>query len=294
MGGIETCPGPCDVRSLQGSLNNFASPARPAAVYKRGQRVTIKYQRNNHGPGGFVRHSLVPIDKMMDKNVHAKLAFHFGCWGGNPKAAKPSELGRDSQGFSLVGGDGALHTLPISYYTTSIVIPPVVPDGKYVLGWTWYGGIGGSIKGNQPANPNPKGLFADYWSCSFVEIRGGDALKQKYAPVFKPEYQQHWKGGCYSANDRPGVCVYEPCRTPGKIQKPKEFQGRTPKALTPADFRSSGSLAIPTPVPERLVITPARKALTDCENRLSGPLAGKKTDTLKNVLISLYNCREKL
>lgn len=293
MGGIEECPGPCDVRPIQGR-SPFTSPQRPAAVYKRGQRVTIKYQRNNHGPGGFVRHTLVPINKMMDKKAHENNAFHFGCWGADPVAAKPSEMGRDTLGFSLVGGDGKLHNLPISYYTTVITIPPVVPDGKYVLGWTWYGGIGGSIHKNLPRNPNPQGHFADYWSCSFVEIRGGEPVKQKYTPVFVPAYQKYWRGGCYSMNDRPGVCIYEPCRNKGSIMKPKEFQGKTPQPLTPQNFKGSGLMAIPTPVPESNVKTTALKALSTCEKKIAVPLTGKKTDTLKNVLISLFMCRKKL
>lgn len=62
--------------------------------------------------------SLVPVDKMMNKVTHEENAFHYSCWGANPVRAKPNERGRNELGFSMVGGDGKLHNLPVSYYTT--------------------------------------------------------------------------------------------------------------------------------------------------------------------------------
>lgn len=235
--------------------------------------VTIKYQRNNHGPGGFVRHTLVPLAKMMDKEAHARNAFHWGCWGANAAVAKKNELGRDKWGFSLVGGDGKLHNGKIGYYYNNVTIPPVVPDGVYVLGWVWYGGMGGSMKQNTLEKPHPVGLFADYWSCSFVEIKGGVPLKSLYKPMFVNDLKAVWKEGCNAANDAPGMCTYEPCVVPGRQQKPREFKnGKSPGPLTPEDFRTSSPDAragrrftMPTPVPYN--------------------------ETLRKALITVYSCR---
>lgn len=42
---VETCPGPCDMRPIEGNWGvHFDSPDKPAAVYRRGQRVTIRYR----------------------------------------------------------------------------------------------------------------------------------------------------------------------------------------------------------------------------------------------------------
>lgn len=270
-GGIELCPGPCDVRAIQPGLPVVTSPKKPAAVYKRGQNTLIKYQRNNHGPGGFVRYSLVPLDKMMDKESHARNAFHFGCWGENAADAKTMELGRDAWGFSLVGGDGKLHDGPIGFYYSNITIPQVVPDGLYVLGWVWYGGMGGGMKENKPDNPYPIGLFADYWSCSFVEISGGP-VKMLYTPVFKNDLQSFWPEGCNAHADAPGQCKYEPCRKQGRKQEPKEFKGgKTPKPLKASFFtsptdrfsRRNDGFVAPTPVPYENVL---KDALVDIYN----------------------------
>lgn len=202
----------------------------------------------------------------MDKKTHARNAFHFGCWGENAGVAKPNELDRDEWGFSLVGSDGKLHDGPISFYYSNITIPPVVPDGLYVLGWVWYGGMGGGMKMNTPDNPYPIGLFADYWSCSFVEIAGGPPPKRGYAPVFKNDLQSFWREGCNAHADAPGKCTYEPCETQGRKQKPIEFKGgKTPKLLKPTffaspanrDSRRNDGFVVPTPVPYKNVLEEA-------------------------------------
>lgn len=293
------CPGPCDVVSVQPGFPVVTRPELPAAVYKRGQMVTIKYQRNNHGPGGFVRLSLVPVEKMMNKNVHKQNAFHFSCWGSNPVTAKANELGRDKQGFSLVGGDGKLHDGPVSYYTTNAIIPQVVPDGNYVLGWVWYGGMGGSIRTNLPQTPHKTGLFADYWSCSFVQIQGGKPLAQSYTPVFVNDFKNVWTDGCNSANDHPGVCKYEPCIVPGKIQKPLEFKNGTPKPLKQQNFVSgftgrTDPIVLPTPIPEAQVLADALETLKVCESKLSEKLPKTGMGRIQGVLKDIYRCKNHL
>lgn len=231
-----TCRGPCDLRAIEGRFANFYSPDTPAAVYRRGERVHIKYQRNNHGPGGFVRHTLLPPDQMMDKAAHERNAFSYNCFGANPVQASSSELGADKWGFSLVGNDGK--KVAPGYYVSTVTIPDVVPDGKYVLGWVWYGGTGGDVS-NEPYTQDPwwKGYFGDYWSCSFVEIRGGNDLVSTYTPVFDNDLSQFSEEGCMSANDSPGVCTDEPCIVKGRYMKPRPFKdGRVPPALTTDNF----------------------------------------------------------
>lgn len=225
------------MRAIEGNFANFDSPDKPAGRYRRGQRITIKYQRNNHGPGGFIRLTLVHPQDMMNKKAHTRNAFHYSCWGAKPVVARPDQLWKDQYGFSIVGNDGEQHQFVPAYYTTTFTIPPVVPDGKYVLGWVWYGGIGGPVLSNKPQKPTTFGYFGDYWSCSFVEVKGGIPLKSKYKPIFKNDMSQFSTEGCMSANDAPGVCTYEPCYVTGTYQKPRPFKnGRNPLLITPSNF----------------------------------------------------------
>ena len=211
-------------------------------MLRRGQRIKVKYQRNNHGPGGFVRHTLVPIDKMMDKRAHEANAFSYSCFGATAVRATRADMKTDTWGFSMVGndGEGRTHKQATGFYTSDVVIPPVVADGFYVFGWVWFGGTGGAVS-NHPYRTEPfwKGYFSDYWSCSFVEVRGGKALEASYTPVFKNDMRQFSGEGCMSANDAPGVCTHEPCVVYGKYQKPRPFKAEGgPAALTPANFES--------------------------------------------------------
>lgn len=238
------------MRAIDGGYSNFDSPDNVAATYRRGQRVRMKYQRNNHGPGGFIRMTLVPPEKMMNKKEHDKNAFYYTCWGANPTAAGSDELGKDQYGFGLIGGDGEQHEHSKGYYTMDVTIPPVVPDGKYVLGWVWYGGVGGSIQGDEQQEPTPYGYFSDYWSCSYIEISGGDALQSSYTPVFNNDMKKFSDVGCMSANDAPGVCSYEPCEVTGDYQVPRPFlDGNVPMDITPEHFGGSSPAGVePTPV----------------------------------------------
>lgn len=209
---------------------------------------------------------------MMNKSVHENNAFHYGCWGANPIAATTSEMQRNKRGFSVSGADGKLHNLPVSYYTVNVTIPAVVPDGVYALGWVWYGGMGGSIYNNVPEKPYPRGLFADYWSCAFVGVRGGSEMTENFQPAFRSDMERWWGDACMSANDAPGGCTYEPCIVRGKMQKPRPFQaGRRPGSITPADFedtRTRGSgRRVPPVVSERIILRDALTALYEWKAR---------------------------
>ena len=230
--GVETCPGPCDP--------DFP-PTQIAGVYQRDQYVQIKYQRNNHAPGGFIRLTLVPPRDMMNKDVHSRNAFHYSCWGARTQVATQAEL-TPVNGVSLIGSDGMQHSLPPAYYTTTIKIPPVVPDGDYVLGWAWFGGIGQRTSTPEVENQNPStiephnvGYFSDYWACSKVRIRGGP-MRRRYTPVFVNDMRRFSNKGCMSANDALGVCTYEPCFDSARYRKPRKFRNGTPQPITPNMF----------------------------------------------------------
>lgn len=235
--GVTYCPGPCDLRAIKSGYANFDGPDKPARIYERGEVVTMKYQRNNHGPGGFIRLTLVKPEDMMSAHAHAKNAFYYTCWGASPVLAKRNELSKDPLGFSMIGSDGQQHVYGKGYYEMNVTIPSVVPDGNYVLGWIWYGGTGSPVVSAKQQEPKPWGYFSDYHSCSFVRIEGGAPLQAKHTPVFNNDMTNFSTEGCMSANDRPGKCVWEPCYERGVYQKPFPFQnGKTPAALTPNHF----------------------------------------------------------
>lgn len=104
-------------------------------------------------------------------------------------------------------------------------------DGDYLLGWVWFGGTGTPVKSNRPQKPWDYGFFSDYWSCSFVRIKGGAPLRKTCSPTFNNDMKQFSKQGCMAGNDSPGICTYEPCRTTGKYQKPRPFKSGKPPVL---------------------------------------------------------------
>jgi hypothetical protein len=166
--GYGNCHGPCDTTFIDFGGANFGSPSNPAATYRRGQIVNVKYTRNNHAPGGFNRLTLVPVDKMMDKAAHAAGAFHYSCWGAGVTVANLDQITKDPKGFNIVGVDGQQHHEPPAFYSTDTTIPDVIPDGNYIFGWAWFGGTGGTLQGrpdlirNDASTPaNNKGFFGD-------------------------------------------------------------------------------------------------------------------------------------
>lgn len=76
-------------------------------------------------------------------------------------------------GFSITQEDGLEHDLDgIAYYTNLVTIPTHVPDGEYILGWTWYGGtVGGTeVANTNTAPPGERSSFGTYWACSYIAI----------------------------------------------------------------------------------------------------------------------------
>lgn len=232
LGGIpnDDCPGPCNKHALDKGHALFDSPQRAARTWKRGQAVNIKYQRNNHGPGGFTRLTLVPWKFMMNKRIHTRNAFHFSCWGANAVGATRTQTQKDNMRFSIAGNDGEEHRFRTAFYSTRAVVPDCIPDGAYVLGWVWYGGTGSPVSSSaRQQEPLPYGFFADYWACASVHIKGGKPLKQKCSKRFVNDMGKYSKDGCMAMNNRPGVCNREPCMNLGSYRKPAEFaRGKAP------------------------------------------------------------------
>ena len=176
--GTDNCPGPCVSAPWQ------LKQRPPVIVYRRGQDVSFSWARNTH-IGGFVRFALVPIKDRMRKDAHEKYSFHYTCYDSgkhkcpNGKGDVKERCGTDR----YINGAQAR-------------IPEVYPDGKYILGWSWFGGV-----------ENKKAWFGDYWSCAHVEIRGGP-FKSRFKPKFIVE---SGKEGCYAGVNKLGKCPVEPC-----------------------------------------------------------------------------------
>lgn len=197
-----------------------------------------------------MRTSLVPIDQMRDKAVHAANGFHYSGWGAHPVVASGDDLKpEDKYGFDMIGSDGLEHSQPKGYYKLDIVIPDVVPDGKYMLAWAWFGGVDGKIKAT-PQEPETGGYFADYWSCSFVLVEGGAPLAASYMPKFVNDMPQWSSEGCIAHADDVGQCPVEHCRhRKGHYRKPAAFLGNGPKPITLANFGGTVPDAPPKETP---------------------------------------------
>lgn len=152
---------------------------------------------------GFVRLALVPVDQMHDKAAHDKFAFQFLCMNEGPHTCP-------DRSYDVCGND-----FEGQAWQARVQIPTSYPDGVYVFGWSWYGG----------GNYLDKSFFGDYYSCSYVEIRGGVPVTEYYEPRFPG-------GTCRSATDRLGVCWSEPCHV-GNMHDmiPAEFNNRRPAPI---------------------------------------------------------------
>jgi len=101
---------------------------QPAATWARGQQVTLRYKKNNHGPVGFVRWSLVPAKLHYSNAAHTKFAFWWNCWGSGFHDCRGDECGTDDKRKA---------------WASQVTIPTSIPDGNYVLGFGTLGEEGG-------------------------------------------------------------------------------------------------------------------------------------------------------
>lgn len=196
------------------------TPNNPSVIVMRGQSLRVNILKNNH-LGGFNRWSLVHVRDINDKSRHHRNAFLFTC-GDNSMTTCPIELRTRDCRFDDRN----------ELYRPIIQIPTVVPDGVYVLGWAWYGGLTRNAFG---------GNFGDYYDCMYIEVRGGP-ITQVFYPVFKAGDSVTKEDGlCRSTVNRLGVCWRESCPgggRPGTPMVPFELDGKTPAPLNPAHFTS--------------------------------------------------------
>lgn len=191
----------------------FNSRERPDRVYRRGEKITIKWTRNNHR-GGFFRISLVPVDQMYSRDWHSRMTIMHGCWETGKYNCRSDDCGTDKGKIA---------------YKRDIVLPDVFPDGDYVLGFVWYGGI---------YYTREVGFFGDYYSCSHVRVSGGKRLSTaSYKPYFeagKGEFVQD--GRCQTSADAVGDCGNKGCpRRKSFWAIPKMFRGSPIKSLSAGD-----------------------------------------------------------
>lgn len=205
------CPGPCpnsDFRSDTSSKN-------PAAVYRRGSTYEVRWTRNNH-EGGLIRWAMVPVSEMWDMKSHERNAFHWSCWNINRFSCNTMERHRDCS-FDRKN----------QAFRDYLRIPDNLPDGDYVLAWTWYGG-GDGPEGKQA-------IFGDYYDCSYVRVEGGNTLAEVHYPTFSGDSS----GTCLATVNRPGICKREPCTPMPYVYRrvPAEFEGgRKPPPIYSTNF----------------------------------------------------------
>lgn len=136
---LRNCPGPCPNVMLK-AHGVGSSPQEPAATYARGERVTLRWARNNH-EGGFVRWALVPVAQMGDAAAHERYAFKWGCWSSGRFVCND----RNRKELCI---DDRLNERWAQAFSDRVEIPSVVPDGDYVLsfvrlGQAWQAGVPG-------------------------------------------------------------------------------------------------------------------------------------------------------
>lgn len=153
----------------------------------------------------------MPLNKRDSKHWHAKMAFHYNCWNVGRFTCNDFDFHRDCH-----------YDRQNEAYSKMLYIPPVFPDGDYVLGWTWYGGGVGF------------GHFGDYYDCAYVRVSGGEPVQESYIPKFSAGGGSTYEDGCEATVDDLGICWREPCRPMRKTKKrvPAPFKdGKTPQPI---------------------------------------------------------------
>lgn len=203
---LDNCPGPC----IAETSSKFKKTAR-TTTWKRGEQQTAVWFKNNHG-FGFVRLTLVPRKHRMNFAIHDKSVFHYACYDSDSRPCRNPEF----CGTGLYEGE------------TSFTVPPV-PDGEYVLGWSWYGSYAGTENGMQELFH-----FGDYWSCAFIRVQGGSVPAVQGSAAYRPNFVTGTPAGtCMSLANRHGVCAREPC--------PNAHGNSRPRGMCPHGFKQYGN-----------------------------------------------------
>lgn len=212
-GFMYNCKGPCPNAGGYG-LRDGLDEAHPTAVWARGEPVEIRWARNNH-EGGFVRLALVPLEHRDNPEMHKKYAFHFQCFRSDPFTCK-------TKTERLV--DGWFDEKNVAY-KTHVKVPRHIPNGIYVLGWVWYGGLHTDMPWTS--------YYGDYFSCAYVRIHGGGPLSWSHQPTWWPGRSSLFPNVCETSSTNIGECPEEPCMDrPRMMRVPAEFEnGAMPPRL---------------------------------------------------------------
>jgi len=153
-----------------------------------------------------LRLTLVHPKDRYNHQAHTRNAWRWSCWSygeENCPNRSAKECGNDERGRR---------------YKQQVTIPPVFPDGLYILGFAWYGGTGWQ---------------GTYWSCAEVRIKGGPLQKS-----YQPQFVNHRDGRCQNNANALGQCTREPCKRRVRWGPPQEFEnGRRPRALRSCSVR---------------------------------------------------------
>jgi hypothetical protein len=107
--------------------------------------------------------------------------------------------------------------------------------------------------------------FGAYWSCSWIEIKGGQPLASSYTPVFVNDMSQYSDEGCASSVSSPHDGIVEPLNpvVDAVYMKPKGFQnGKVPEPLTPDLY---GGQSPSTATPSMTTESPTVEATTSTD-----------------------------
>lgn len=205
---INACPNFLPRRQMNNTIYD------PAAIWQRGQKVDVGWARNSHH-GGFVRLSLVPVPLMQDRAAHERFAIEYGCW----------ETG--AYNCNVVGGWCGTDRNKTAYGRT-ITVPTIFPDGDYVLGYVWFGGL---------HYQREHGQFPDYFSCSFVKVSGGAPVHGTHRARWVPgDSHLDVDGKCKTSCTRVGKCGNEGCwNAKAFYGVPRVFSRGKPRAITADD-----------------------------------------------------------
>ena len=135
------------------------------------------------------------------KRSHDYYAFEYGCWSsGQTKCRGKEDCGSDRKGLK---------------YERTITVPKCLPDGVYIFGAVWFGGLEEEYRGTR----------RNYWSCSNIRIQGGSRMTKSCQPKFIPGDD---KDSCLANTDAVG----EPPRISRRRRVPRKFaDGRRPKTI---------------------------------------------------------------
>lgn len=170
-----------------------------------------------------MRWSLVPYEHMYSEAWHAKNAFLHGCWEADMEPCGKTDCGTDKTGHR---------------FRRKFVVPAVYPDGTYVLGAVWYGGL---------VYSRNKSYFPDYNTCVIIKIMGGVPLEKSYTPKFEPGVSSRDdvpKGVCLSSSTAVRECKGEPCPAKAKLMTPAGFgKGDKPTPILSSTMTKGASIS---------------------------------------------------